>query len=108
QTERYAGRLRGPVQLHQCLPSLTRKTQLRYSGDTLVSAPGATLLPVTWRRTLAPVVVFVTWLVRRIAIAALTVWLGSVLVFAAIQLNPTNPAIVALGAQSTHQARVIF
>jgi peptide/nickel transport system permease protein len=51
---------------------------------------------------------FVTWAVKRIAIAALTVWLVSVLVFGAIQLNPTNPAIVALGAQSSKQARLIF
>lgn len=73
-----------------------------------MSARAATQLPATWRRTLAPVLVFATWLIRRVAIAALTVWLVSVLVFAAIQLNPTNPAIVALGAQSTHRARIIF
>ncbi len=51
---------------------------------------------------------FVTWAARRVAIAAFTVWLVSILVFGAIQLNPTNPAIVALGAQSSKKARLIF
>lgn len=58
--------------------------------------------------SISAVVHFVSWAVRRIAIAALTVWLVSVLVFGAIQLNPTNPAIVALGAQSSKKARLIF
>ncbi|HEY1421660.1 MAG TPA: ABC transporter permease [Candidatus Dormibacteraeota bacterium] len=51
---------------------------------------------------------FLFWAVRRVGIAALTVWLVSVVVFCAIQLNPTNPAIVALGAQSSKKARLLF
>jgi peptide/nickel transport system permease protein len=73
-----------------------------------VSAPPVSLPASSWRRAGSPLAHLFTWLVRRVLIAGLTVWLVSALVFAAIQLNPTNPAIVALGNQSTHQARVIF
>lgn len=62
----------------------------------------------TMSRGLGSVTGFLFWLVRRVVIAVTTVWLVSVLVFSAIQLNPTNPAIVALGAQSSLKARQLF
>lgn len=62
----------------------------------------------TWGQPLAPLAGFVVWAVRRVVIAVFTVWLVSVLVFSAIQLNPTNPAIVALGRQSSEKSRLLF
>lgn len=73
-----------------------------------MSAVAAGARGAALNHALGPVAGFLFWLVRRLVIAVTTVWLVSVLVFFAIQLNPTNPAIVALGRQSSAKARQIF
>jgi peptide/nickel transport system permease protein len=67
----------------------------------MTMAPGDGVRTVAWGRA-------IRFLAGKVAIAALTVWVASVVVFAALNVLPSDPATAALGREATEAQKAVF